>query len=981
MKKGLLLAMLALQCAGTMVQAGIKFGSRQAGFVVSSGTLAAGTNKLTLTDGMVRNTGGTVTGTFTCDGANIEIDNASTHTKFRTDGVYDPDSSNKITLDATGDVLRMDGGETPGAVTIGKSSASVTARIVGHGDFGGVITIGTMTGTNDIDATLEMDFQNPISQNIVFDAGIGEDNVGNTATLKLLNDLQLADGIELETTSTTNSKAKAVINGNNRVFSFGGTDLTLSNTQAEIEWQDASIELNAKLTLGSGSTEKGWNFTSGAIINGNANELAINASTTTVLTAASDLMLTDIDVTGLQSGNLSTTGTLYLRDASLKDSAGNGHFRVVGQAAISSTNGDLFGVTSSSGAVTWGSVAAIELLDDLTFGEHGKWTLGGAMTVFGNGKTVDLQAQDGAGEGIIMQHYPLYLNNVSLVGLTDNSLSNTSSEADLYCSDVMFADTSGNALRITGDLEGAAQDPAQVSLTTQKTFVSGDVTFDSGAVVELLSTVTLGSGVVWTFNDNATIIGNGNILDLRGASSAGISVASGKTLKIRSALVMIDDSTLATGISGTLDLSDVTLVVSADADWSSSSGIIDVTGATTIVTGGYTFTPPSSSTVSNATLWYDTMTAPNTNNIVEANWTTGNAGRIAHAVQGDTNIGDVTMSSSSNEISDSFFLYPNDTANLLGRYAIFDTTSTFTVDGHGRSLILGDTSNVTAAEGQLMSVQGANKVKLTHIVLDGVDSSHFVSNSTAGASLFEFCNGTQLKLKADDTLSTSYAFVDNGEADSQMVLDLNGKTLDLGVHCFDINLAHTGSVMTIKNGRLKGVTRTKLGGAATSHVGTVVLQDVVVELDDLHLTKDGALTLDNGNWKIAGDTQFVLGGTSLAATVELKNATIATSMTIAQGARMTVGIGVTYIHSETAADTFVMESDSSTLFLDGGNFTSSAGSQTMKNGRLIIDHISAFDATGQTLTLGDGTDALDIHLMPGAQIKAVGGNITYGNTQ
>jgi|GEM_PF-1260986 len=983
MKKGLLLAMLALQCAGTLVQAKITCGSYDAGFVLS-GTSELTVGTMELTEGMIRDTttsGDAVSGTITCSRANIEIEKGSTKTKMRVDGEYT--GGGAIVLDGNNDVLRIESGLAPSTITIGDSSTTttITARVEGIGDVGGAITIGQQYD-DDIDTTLELNLHTPLSQNIVFDAGTNFHGEANKATLKLLSDLQLADGVTLVTTATGSPLAQAVVNCNGNIFRFGGTYLAYGNTAAEVEWQDASIELNAKLRLGGGSTEKGWNFTSAGVIDGNNNELAINASTTTVLTAASDLMLTDIDVTGLQSGNLSTTGTLYLRNASLKDSGSAGHFRVVGQAAISSTNGDLFGSTDSNGVVTWGSAATIELLDDIVFGSDGSWTLGGDMVVLGNGKTVDMNA------GVIAQSSSdLYLSDVVLTGLTAGSI--THSTKDLYCSKVTIADASGNAIRINGDFDGTAQAPAQMSLTSGKTLVSDDVTFNSGANIELLSNVTFAAGTVWSLSstNNMVINGHGNVLDLT-AAGAGFSVPSSTSLKLRNLVLIIDADSKADGIAGQLDLADVTVILTGSADWSSSSGIIVVNGPTTIVTGGNIFTPPTSSMVNEVTLWFDTMNTPNKDNIKESIWNT-NTGRIAAVVKGDTDKGDVWVTSTENEISSMFFLNPQHDS-IGGRSLNFNNNagSNWTFNGHGRHVICGNTSDsdLDAAEKQLFKVHdgsggntGTDVVTLSEVILDGLMSEHFED-----ITKFNFGNGAIIKLRKDDALAGDYAFVDGGGV-AQIILDLGGNTLDLNGNNIDVLFSNGSSNLTIKNGRLKGVTGGLLGKGNAANVGDITLQDLDIELS-------GNATLEEGNWIIAGHTRVMVSGGAIARTLSVADHdTDLIDLTVAAGGTLTLCNGVTlavlnntpYVEATATTHSFVLAANSSTLELIGGHLSFTAAPKTIRKGRMIVDHICEVDATGFALTLGDASnadEALDIQLKPGAQIKVTGGTVLYGNS-
>jgi len=972
MKKGLLLAMLALQCAGTMVQASVTCGSREAGFVVSGGTLDVSTNGLSLTNGLIRDTtsGNTgLSGTVTCDSAVIEREGGSVNTSMLVDGSYV--GGGAITLTTDNHVLYMNGGTTPSTVKVNSGSGStVTGFIKGHGDFGGDITIGSASATNASHATLKMDVSSTVTRDIIFDAGSG---AGNTATLELLSDLQLGDDATFDVISSS-----AAIKTEGNTVRFGGADLVYSNETAGITWSDtsgrSSIELNAKFTLGSSSNEQGWIFSSDAEIVGNDNELALGADGTTVLTASSDLYLTDVNVTGIQASNLSLTGSLFLRNASIKDSSGAGHFKVHGEAEVSASTGDFFGAT-----VTWASAPTIELLDTMTFGASGLWTLPSGTILIGNGNVIDMQGC-ASGKGFDFN------GDVYASGVTFAGLQATSGFADagvMYLSDVTLSDTMASAIRISGDLEGSDQGPAQVTMTDAKTPFTGSVTFNSGATVEMLSTVILEHNVLWNVEDNVTLLGNGNIVDLSTHNGAGFTIAAGKTLKIRDAILLVDSGSTMTfdNASSTLDLANVTIVLKgSNVDWTqatASFGQMAINGPTTIITGQYTFTPPATSSsvnsnnVNNTTLWYDTLEHPDLNNIVEEKWTTS-TGRIATVVQSDTNKGDINVSNSFPQIGSSAFLNPND-GNVVGRYLLVDnSTAVVTFNGHGRSLIMGDTSATSGADQQLIKDQVATSsgynITLKHVMLDGLKYEHF---KTPGK--FIFGDGAHIRLQEDDTISTSYSVQDGGAA-STIIFDLNGKTLDLGAGGFEVLLTHASSNFLIKNGRIKDATGDLLDGNNSSHVGTITLQDVAVELS-------GDLNLNYGKFVIKGDTTFFVGGDgAVGRSIVFDDG--ATSFTIAAGATLTLENGVTFDHNKTTANTFLFGDQSATLRLVGANMdlAATADGDDLQTGRLILDHICTFTASSNSnFTYNLGPD-LDIHLMPGAQFKIEGyGKIAYAN--
>jgi len=968
MKKGLAIAFLALQCAGSIVNAGLTCGSRDSGFWVTSGTLDL--DGKTVQNGTIRENGGTVSGTITMDNSTFEVDEGATFDRMRLRGTYEG-VGGAITLDATNEVLSLESGSTVGSVTVGVDSAgaSVTARIEGQGDFADKITIGVGSVQENVDATLQMDLKSPLSENIVFNPG---SKAANLSKLQLLSDLKFGDGkgfILLDGSGTSE------IDCNNYTVSFGGQDLTMGATTRTITWSDASIELNAKLTLGDGTANVlGWTLTSTGVVAGNGNELACSTlgSQPIFTVSASDLTMMNVNLTGMQSGNLALTNSvLYLRDSSVKDSATASRFQVHGQAKITTTDGDFFG-----SPVVWEGAATLELLDDITFGANGKWSLGGTTVVMGNGRTWDLAAPDANDEGLDLNSNGLWLSNVSLIEMTGYSLSNP---GDIYLSDVTLTDTLSNSVRIVGDTLGAAglQSPAQISLSDQKTLFSGDVTFDTGVVMELLAPTTLAGGVVWSITKDSTIIGNGNMLDLTDATGAGLSVAASTKLNLRDIILKVDSSTVMTlGASAELNWSNVTLIITDTVSWSGNGKIV-VDGSSTIMTGASTFTPPTTGNLINdVTLWYDTLGATDASNVL-GSW--GGTGQLA-AVSANSETGDLTYTPSSYDLVTFKFLFPAE-AGANGRRAIFTNSSPFVFDGHGRGFIMGDTSAVdTDGAKRLLKANThvSNTVTLKDIILDGVLHEHFESNNAVGASNFIFGDGAHIRLQKDDTLSSTYTFRDSA-AEKTIIVDLNGHSLDLLGGDLDVALTLSSDVI-IKNGRLTGVHGNCLGGTDSSHTGTIRLQDVDVYLSD-------NATLNYGHFEIAGHTRFLVGGDATDNAHTLTLANTATELRVLEGATMTVGTGVTFASKDTvdfsdgtaSTYTFVLDANSSTLELLGGNITFDAANKTIRNGRLVIDHLCEFRGDTKELTLGDATQGLDIQFMPGATLDVKSGTINYAN--
>ena len=657
-------------------------------------------------------------------------------------------------------------------------------------------------------------------------------------------------------------------------------------------------------------------------------------------------------------------------------------------------NGNMFSfgskaltITTEEQVMRW-SDANIVLNAPLTLG-HGAdpangWKFIDAGVMNGNGNELALSLN--ASDPVLIADTSLTFVDMHLTGMKTDGITITGS--------LVFYDTT---------LKDAAQ-TGHVRLSDGTTITAGDgdlfgtsTTFATHpATIEFLSTVTLGSGVVWTFSQDATVNAHGNVFDLTDGA-AGFTVDDTKTLKLSNAVLIVDDSTVLT-VNGALELSDCTIIVQESISMA-GNGDVTITGPTTVVTGAKLFTPPATGThtINGVTLWYDTLgTADDTN--VRGTW--GGSGQLA-SVSANASTGDLPFTAASSDLEIYRFLFPTD-SGVSGRHATFDNAvAALTFNGHGRSFIMADTdiSGLSADAKTLLRAQGdaTHKVTLTNITLDGVLHEHFkTAASSADPSAFIFGDGTSVRLQKDDVIgAVAYTF-DDGDSAATMTLDLNGHTLDLGTAGLNVRLEDAASLLIIKNGRIKGVSGTLLDGdndalvgppAIAPHAGTIRLLDVDVELE-------ADASLSRGLWEIAGTTRFMVsgleasGGTEGGAHVRtLTLAATATKFTVLDGATMILCNGVTYAHAHATADTFQLGttatdvSSSATLKLIGATFDVTAQNQTIERGRLVFDHISTLKVvTGKTLSLGDGAKELDIVIMPAAQVKLTGeGTVSYDN--
>ena len=915
MKKAILIAALALQAAGAgYLQAAITAGGAGSGIKLTGGDVT-GNVTLSNTNICITNEDSTL-GTVTATRVGVLVDDGTDFYDINMTGSFNG-ANGAITLSSAGDRLRLNAGST----TAQTLTVSESATVEGVGSLGGGISVASTK-------TLTLDMQSPFG---------GE--LANDGTVTLAGDLTLSEGGTITGTGT--------ITGNNNRLTLGdGFDFASAQNLNDITIDMAGdITATAALTIGAGNNN----------IIGNGHTLTDGGGNFAL--SSNNMTWSKLKVADYSTNLVSTVGTLTLNNVIFDD--GISSIAVDGSTSVDSPG-------FLGGSTTWNDGSVIMLNKDMATGST-TWLTASAGSFFVNGQgnsldlktsVLDMNTTDSVNPG------NAYLANVVLNDVVTGSIV---TPGYLYLNNVTWSDDAGNGIvRIMGttDLASAEQGAAQVSVTNGLLFAD-DVTFDNGATIELLSDVTLAASTEWTFSDNSVINGNGHVFDVS-AAGAKLVIADGKTLKLRNMILKgwgAGDEISWAGSTGTLDLSDVTIVLGGSVTLASGENL-DVYGPVTIVTSSNTFTATAqTNNVYGVTIWYDVLETPDVNNV---NMTIASGGGRVAAFASSSE-GDLNYSGSATVGSSAFLNY--EVSGAGGRQVTFDNSSAaVNVAGNGRTFMIDRQPGSYSASPIIVSGDSGT-VNIDDLTINGFSTAHLTDED----SNLRYNNRTILKLQEDEALaSTLYFAADSGDA---AVLDLRGHTIDMSDASALIQLAETdvASTLTIRNGRILNLSGAKLAATATTNTGTIVLQDVAMVLD-------GATTFTNGNITIKGDCSM----TSTGRTASFTNSSAGT-VTIDHGAKLTLGNGITYSYendnSETVAFTF--NSPTATIALDGATLQASGSGADMSllHGTLRIDGTSTVQgADSAVVTFGTdattATNELHVDIDPAAQATL---NVTMGS--
>lgn len=909
------------------------------GFAVTSGTLATGTNAVTLTDMHLKDaTVTTSSGVITL--SNVLFSNTTSDESVLVTGSFasgtsaDPLSGTLTLGDNT--IVTMNTNWSPATVTLGDATT-----IIGKGN---KLTSGTIAG-------------------------------GAATTLSDV----VVDGATITNGGTLDCHTCSFVNGTQAV-TVNGTFATGANPfSGTCEFDDGTnIDLKSDI-----STDI-WQIHDDCVVNGNGYQWDV--STTGSITPYGAFHFKDLVLTNMDANSINGGGPIHLNNVTFVESGGNA-VRVSGSplstsqtaASISFASDQLVG----SGSPTFNNGATVDLLSDCTLGAT--WALNDHIIVNGNGHVFDI------GGGVIRPSSDkhVYLNDITLVDVAAASFDmDAGSNSDLFLNNVTWMDASAGAVRFNASPLVSGQTAAQVSLGsgfadgTDGGLLASNVTFDNGAHITLLSDCALSA--TWTFSGNSMIEGNGCHLDL---GSGVLNVANGVTLQISNAII---DSVVAASIAdvttGIIRLSHCTVLLNdpntsgTDIDWSSLNTQIHIDNDVTFVVGKKGLSMNSSTHfINGVTAWMDLLGNPDTG-IVSG---FGGTGRLA---QLETTSISVDFTSSYKDLSKTVYLYSAD-GGISSTVATFTGGVNFTLDGHGRSLVLASSGGL--ADHTMLSVSGTTEVVTENIVLDGFQPDHFLL--ATGSDKLKFGHNTVIRLQENwDLFTKTLDFGSDDHATELMEIDLNGYEINFSDGSAAIALSNiagasgtTLSKLRIKNGRLTNLSGSGKLFASTNGATSpvLVLQNVEMVLNAGADFTWAAGTLEfEGKCKISG----IQGAQFLH--------TSASPLEIKPGSTLTIQDGIIFSYNPLS---WTMTDDSCRLELFGATLRhpdASSAALELHKGTLVVDGLSYIQPGLDGIKIGetsaeDAANDVTVEVRPGANLvvnddggtTASAGTLTYQN--
>jgi len=887
---------------------GINCGSRESGFIVKDNA-TLDLSGLTLNDMYLRSLGGDIIslGANRCNNVTIENATPIQNSSYIVDGLMQLGGALAL---GDGDRLLLKGGVVM-PLTVNNSSYSV---IQGYGQFSEAISVQA--------GQLKLGLESPL--NVSLNAA------ADGVTFVFESDLSFAPGV-----SFTGSPSMVGFMGYRLML--GGRDTTLAVDQA---WIDAVVELNGAVAL---ATNKSIMFGSllpesliGGLVNGNGNALTFGEGS---LLNNNGLIttITDAVLKNAIAGCLSGTAAWNVNNVTFEH--GDNSVTVTGAISSGAEGGaiDMFG--TSVGVVNFGSNAIVHFNKNTVL--EGTWVLNGGCLVNGNGYTADLSS------GTLQLEGSASCNDVNFINMSSAVISNATGEDGypLYLSNVEWSVAAGDKIRIN---------PLVNSSSGAACYVYGGDIFTSsnscwsGALIELLTNVTLNNTGWFSYGEGLIIEGQGNSLDL----AAGVLAVNGADITLRN-VVLTNFGQNSFANYGTYRLSNVVIKLAGNVDWREFDISVVIDGPVTIITGDYTFKVGSLSVIDGVTVYYDTLNRINSNNVT--GFTLQNNGRLlfVDSVEPE-NLNIIATSNGTVYLNTNEYLVA-ESASIASNVASFSGAYTTVLDGLGRSLVFPTTSD------PVFSVATASTVITQNIVFDGLTPQQL-----DGEGKLYFGNNTTIRLTHDWVLDRTLIFGSSTGATNQvMTLDLCGFTIDMADAAAALELQGvSGQTLHINNGRLINLSSAKLTNIDNASTNKFVFENVEFVLSDDFYLMYNLVTEIHGH--------CIISGVADKCFFNLSDCTFA----ITTGSTLTVMNGLVFQHLS-LGNMFSM-TDSSTLELIGSKFQWNPSSDSvgleLSTGRLIIDHQSTFD-TGYSGCSIIFDESLDVEIRPGALLEVAGDGV------
>jgi len=378
-----------------------------AGLVSSPGATINFVDSATLTNCLLKSTGGAFSGAATSTNSALVLPptSGSEYCYATTDGTISFTSST-LAL-GNNQMLNMNGGSLGLTITV-NGAAATPSIIEGAGQIQHAITVSD-------NCQLNMRWQGVLDANVLLSSS------GHTTSLVLENDLHFSPGYCVTSSSDEGSYNTIDFSQGYAIYMGGLTTTPLSIAQSQT-WTGPTVHLTGPVSLAASKTIALGGVSNGALY-GHGHIFSFGTSSAFSTGASQNLLFEDITLENVQASSFSlfTGSYVYLKNVSWIDSLNNG-IRVnpspassslsPAQLTLATTNaGNIFGTD-----VTWNNGALIEFLSDVTL--SGTWTFADNTVIEGHGCALTLSS----GAFKILNGKTLKLRNIRLAGVVSGSL-------------------------------------------------------------------------------------------------------------------------------------------------------------------------------------------------------------------------------------------------------------------------------------------------------------------------------------------------------------------------------------------------------------------------------------------------------------------------------------------------------------------------------------------------------------------------------
>ena len=438
-----------------------------------------------------------------------------------------------------------------------------------------------------------------------------------------------------------------------------------------------------------------------------------------------------------------------------------------------------------------------------------------------------------------------------------------------------------------------------------------------------LKAKTILSGT-WSFKGENVLNGHGNILDLTHGGTLFIEDASNLELTdITIRGLGIDKGWFAFETdSAQINMSNVTIEM--ENRFNTSLGGIYVEGPTTVITKNFlwTFDQQGSLTVDAVTLWYDTLTYPDNENIRpepadDSHIALLNGGIIRLVIGED--IGDIYYVVDASDSNPEIIL--RDLYLSIDRKMYVQANIVF--DGKYNNI------HFSRSDGSLIEIDATETLTLKNVVLKDFSPAHI-----AGGGRIMFGDNVTIELATDDQASSGYTF----SFDGSCYLNGQGNELDLSTapkYAIDI---YPSSTLVIHDIRLAGL------GGSDEHNVRCLHRFSTVEFRNADLMMTANYTFSEGFMNFNQDVEIMGQGHTFAYQSPRR-------CLIGSDSALLIDMDVTFSYDAGNYDlgiatrrALVFEDASSVLYFDGSTLHSTRTGIELEGGTLVIDNKVTFSS-------------------------------------